>query len=93
MKCDGLAVLFHENAEEKWRVGEGLFIAAAGARMGKELIELKRRINREDSVSGMIFRRRWKKTSNRGPHVGEGERDQGVPVQEWLDGPRAPFLF
>jgi hypothetical protein len=77
MKCDGLAALFHENAEEKWRVGGGLFIAAASAGMGKELIELKRRINREDSVSGVIFGRRWKKTGNRGPHVGEGERDQG----------------
>jgi hypothetical protein len=72
MKCDGLALLFHENAEGKWRVGGGLFIAAAGAGMGKELIELKRRINRKDSVSDMIF----------GHMSARGRGISGVPVRE-----------
>jgi hypothetical protein len=59
---------------------------------------------RGETVSGEKSRPRWKKTGNRGPHVGEGKRDQGVPVwvASWAAGclrywaeihPQGPFLI
>jgi hypothetical protein len=47
----------------------------------------------EEMVSGVDFGQRRKTTGNRGPPIGEGKRERGIPVRVCGEVGRGPILM